>query len=80
MKFIVEYFGVFIFGFVVFVGALVTLPELGAPDTSPGEMGGLALAFVVIVGGFSWYYNAELPQRPPPRSQRSGSGPDVPRR
>mgnify|MGYP006279286237 FL=1 len=72
MKFIVEYFGVFIFGFVVFVGALVALPEIGAPDTSPGEMGGLALAFVVIVGGFSWYYNAELPSDPAARSRRPG--------
>jgi hypothetical protein len=75
MKFIVEYFGVFIFGFVVFVGALVALPEIGAPETSTGEMGGLILAFIVIVGGFSWYYNADLPSgsRTPSRGR---PGPD----
>jgi hypothetical protein len=61
MKLVVEYFGLFIFGFVVFVGGLVALPKVGAPETSPGEMGGLILAFIVIVGGFSWYYNADLP-------------------
>lgn len=61
MKVLVEYFGMFIFAFVVFVGGLVALPEIGAPETSPGEMGGLALAFIVIAGGFSWYYNADLP-------------------
>jgi len=61
MKVLVEYFGMFIFAFVVFVGGLVALPEIGAPETSFGEMGGLALAFIVIAGGFSWYYNADLP-------------------
>jgi hypothetical protein len=61
MRFIVEYFGVFIFAFVVFVGGLVALPEIGAPETSLGEMAGLILAFIVITGGFSWYYNADLP-------------------
>ncbi|WP_103019697.1 hypothetical protein [Salinibacter altiplanensis] len=61
MKVIVEYFGLFIFAFVVFVGGLVALPEIGAPETSLGEMGGLALAFIVIAGGFSWFYSAELP-------------------
>jgi len=75
MKFIVEYFGVFIFGFVVFVGGLVALPEIGAPETSPGEMGGLILAFIVIVGGFSWYYNADLPSGSQTPSRRR-SGPD----
>ena len=76
MRFIVEYFGVFIFGFVVFVGGLVALPEIGAPQTSLGEMGGLILAFIVIVGGFSWYYNADLPSgaRTPSRGQPE-SGP-----
>lgn len=73
MKFIVEYFGLFIFGFVVFVGGLVVLPRVGAPETSLGEMGGLILAFIVIAGGFSWFYNADLPSgsRTPYRS-----GPD----
>ena len=58
MKFLIEYFGIFIFGFVVFVGGLVALPEIGAPETSLGSMGGLILAFLVIAGGFSWYYFA----------------------
>ena len=53
MKVLVEYFGMFIFAFVVFVGGLVALPEIGAPETSLGEMGGLALAFIVIPGGSS---------------------------
>jgi hypothetical protein len=77
MKFIVEYFGVFIFGFVVFVGGLVALPEIGAPKTSLGEMGGLILAFIVIVGGFSWYYNADLPSgaRTPPRGRPGSDSP-----
>lgn len=79
MKFLVEYFGLFIFGFVVFVGGLVTLPKIGAPETSPGGMVGLILAFVVIVGGFSWYYNADLPSGPQ-RPYRSESGPNAPQR
>ena len=44
MRFLVEYFG-------LFVGGLVALPEIGAPKTSPGGMGGLILAFIVVVGG-----------------------------
>lgn len=79
MRFVAEYFGVFIFGFVVLVGGLVALPEIGAPETSPGEMGGLILAFIVIVGGFSWYYNADLPSGSCSRSRRR-SGPDLPPR
>ncbi len=78
MKVLVEYFGMFIFAFVVFVGGLVALPEIGAPETSLGEMGGLALAFIVIAGGFSWFYSAELPsraQRPPGRRSRSDEPP-----
>lgn len=77
MKLLVEYFGLFIFAFVLFVGGLVALPEIGAPETSPGEMGGLILAFIVIAGGFSWYYNAELPSgsRTP---SRTGPGPNPP--
>jgi NAD/NADP transhydrogenase beta subunit len=59
MNVIVDYFGLFIFAFVVFVGGLVVLPEVTeAPQTSLREMLGLALAFVVITGGFSWYYFA----------------------
>ncbi|WP_208427420.1 MULTISPECIES: hypothetical protein [Salinibacter] len=78
MKVLVEYFGMFIFAFVVFVGGLVALPEIGAPETSLGEMGGLALAFIVIAGGFSWFYSAELPsetQRRPGRRSRSDEPP-----
>jgi uncharacterized membrane protein len=76
MKFIVEYFGLIIFAFVLFVGGLVALPEIGAPKTSFGEMGGLVLAFVVIAGGFSWYYNADLPAGSQAPSRRPG--PDSP--
>jgi len=77
VKVIVEYFGVFIFGFVVFVGGLVVLPEIGAPETSPGEIGGLLLAFIVIAGGFSWFYSAELPSgsRTPSRRRRDPDSP-----
>jgi hypothetical protein len=84
MRVIVEYFGVFIFAFVVFVGGLVALPEIGAPETSLGEMGGLILAFIVITGGFSWYYNADLPSgaRAPSRGRPGpdGSPPEGPSR
>ena len=75
MKVLVEYFGMFIFAFVVFVGGLVALPEIGAPETPPDEMGGLALAFIVIAGGFSWYYNADLPSgTSAPSHRRPGTG------
>lgn len=77
MRLIVEYFGLFIFAFVLFVGGLVALPEIGAPETSLGEMGGLILAFIVIAGGFSWYYNAELPSgsRTPSRKRPGPNSP-----
>lgn len=61
MKLFVEYFGLFIFGFVVFIGGLVALPEIGGYDMSLGGTVRLLLAFIVIVGGFSWYYSADLP-------------------
>ncbi|PSQ70490.1 MAG: hypothetical protein BRD31_03610 [Bacteroidetes bacterium QH_2_64_26] len=77
MKFIIEYFGLIIFAFVLFVGGLVALPEIGAPETTFGEMGGLVLAFVVIAGGFSWFYDAELPSGSRTRS-RTQPGPDPP--
>jgi hypothetical protein len=80
MKFLVEYFGIFIFGFVVFVGGLVALPEIGAPETEPGGMAGLILAFLVIVGGFSWYYSADLPSGTQARSRRQGRTDSSPRR
>lgn len=59
MKVFLDYFGLAIFGFVVFVGGLVALPTVTeAPQTTPREMMGLTLAFIVIAGGFSWYYFA----------------------
>ena len=62
MKVLVEYFGLFIFAFVVLVGGLVALPTLGpAPETTLRDIVGLSLAFVVITGGFSWYYFATAP-------------------
>jgi hypothetical protein len=59
MKLLLDYFGLAIFAFVVFVGGLVALPAFGeAPQTSGSEILGLGLAFIVIAGGFSWYYFA----------------------
>ena len=59
MKILLEYFGLIIFAFVILVGGLILLPRITTmPETSPSEMVGLALAFFVIVGGFSWYYLA----------------------
>lgn len=63
MNVLVEYFGLLIFAFVVLVGGLVALPEMtAAPQTSVREILGLGLAFIVIAGGFSWYYFATTPQ------------------
>lgn len=63
MKLVLEYFGLLIFCFVLLVGALITLPRTTAlPDTSPSEMLALGLAFVVIGGGFTWYYLARSHQ------------------
>ena len=63
MKLLLEYFGLFIFSFVVIVGGLIALPRTTSmPATSPDEMIGLALAFIVIGGGFSWYYFARTHQ------------------
>lgn len=63
MKLITEYFGLLVFGFVVFMAGLVALP----PATSAGELVGMGLGFVVIAGGFSWYYTSELPAGEPGR-------------
>jgi len=42
---------------------LIALPDVTAmPGTSVNEMVGLVLAFVVIAGGFSWYYLARTHQ------------------
>jgi uncharacterized membrane protein YoaK (UPF0700 family) len=71
MKLLLEYFGLIVLAFVVLVGGLILLPRVTTmPQTSPSEMVGLALAFVVIGGGFSWYYLASSHQGtagPPPR-------------
>jgi hypothetical protein len=75
MKLILEYFGVLIFAFVVLVGGLVALPSVTAmPKTSVNEMMGLVLAFVVIAGGFSWYYLARTHQG---ATQEDAAGPYV---
>lgn len=80
MKFLLDYFGLGIFAFVVFVGGLVALPSITeAPETSPGEMMGLALAFIVIAGGFSWYYFA-APTPPRDRTEQPRSDRREPRR
>ena len=72
MKVLRNYFGLFIFSFVVFVGGLVALPELTpALETTFRDVLGLGLAFIVIAGGFSWYYFA-APSPP------SGRGDDRP--
>jgi hypothetical protein len=74
MKLLLDYFGMFIFAFVVFVGGLVALPSVTeAPNTSVREMLGLALAFIVITGGFSWYYFA-APTPPQDSSRGRSSG------
>jgi len=63
MKLLLEYFGLIVLAFVVLVGGLILLPRVTTmPQTSPSEMVGLALAFVVIGGGFSWYYLASSHQ------------------
>lgn len=59
MKVIFEYFGLFIFSFVVVVGGVILFPKLGnVPATSSSELVGLGLAFIVIAGGFTWFYFA----------------------
>jgi len=63
MKLILEYFGFLIFAFVLLVGGFILLPRVTAmPATSAGEIVGLTLAFVVIAGGFSWFYLARSHQ------------------
>lgn len=63
MKLILEYFGQFIFAFVVMVGGLILLPRATMmPATSPSEMIGLTLALIVIGGGFAWFYLASSHQ------------------
>lgn len=76
MKLLLEYFGLIIFAFVVFVGGLILLPRVTAmPQSSPGELVGLVLGVVVVAGGFTWYYLAGshqgAPGRPPSEAPRS---------
>lgn len=61
MTFYLKYFGVFVLSFVALVGGLLLLPEIGVdPGISFGEIGRLTLAFVVVAGGFLWYYISVL--------------------
>lgn len=75
MKFFLDYFGLAIFCFVIFIGCLVAYPALsGMPAIAPGEIVGLVLAMFVVGGGFSWYYFATSHQggvrrRSPERSE-----------
>jgi hypothetical protein len=63
MKLLLEYFGLLVFCFVLLVGGMIALPETTSlPATSLGEMVGLGLAFIVIGGGFTWYYLARSHQ------------------
>lgn len=66
MKLLLEYFGFFVFAFVLLVGGLILGPRVTPmPASSPGELVGLGLAGVVIVGGFLWYYLASTHQGRP---------------
>ena len=66
MKLLLEYFGIFVFAFVLLVGGLILGPRVTSmPASSPGELVGLALAGVVIIGGFLWYYLASTHQGRP---------------
>lgn len=70
MKLFLEFFGVAIFSFVLFVGGLIVLPRVTTmPRTTPAEGVGLALGVVVVAGGFAWYYLAASHQgrSPPPK-------------
>jgi hypothetical protein len=76
MNLVLEYFGLIVFSFVALVGGLILLPRVTPmPEAAPGEIVGLVLAFVVIGGGFSWYYLATPHQgrpAPPPRREPPG--------
>jgi len=60
MRVFAQYFGLMVFGFVVFVAGLVALP----PNVAAGEFVGLGLAFLVITGGFGWFLSADLAAGP----------------
>lgn len=63
MKIFLEYFGLLIFAFVLLVSGAILMPQISAmPDTSEGQMLRLGLAFVVIAGGFTWFYFANSHQ------------------
>lgn len=54
MKLFLEYFGFLIFAFVILVGGFILFPRITAmPETSPGELVGLGLVFVIIAGDFT---------------------------
>lgn len=75
MKLLLEYFGVLIFAFVVLVGGLIVLPTvIPMPESTTGEMVGMALGFVAIAGGFVWFYLAQSHQGhgPPPTEEPRG--------
>lgn len=66
MKLLLEYFGLFVFAFVLLVGGLILGPRVAfMPASSTGELVGLGLAGAVIVGGFAWYYLAGTHQGRP---------------
>jgi hypothetical protein len=57
MKLLLEHFGLILFAFVVFVDGLIALPRVTSmPATPLPEVVGLTLAFLVVAGGFTWYY------------------------
>jgi drug/metabolite transporter (DMT)-like permease len=59
MKIFLEYFGLLVFVFVLLVSGAILMPHIAdVPETSVGGMVRLGLAFVVIAGGFTWYYFA----------------------
>ncbi len=59
MKVFIEYFGLLVFVFVLLVGGAILMPQISdMPETSVSGMVRIGLAFVVIAGGFTWYYFA----------------------
>lgn len=62
-----EYLGLALFVCVALLGSLFLLPEMSGQDgTSFGEIGRIALAFLVIAAGFAWYYFPALRQAEDP--------------
>lgn len=66
MNVLLEYFGELIFAFVLLVGGLILLPRVTSmPQSTVGEIVGLALGLVAIAGAFVWFYLAESHQGHP---------------